>query len=115
MAKFMDIYEKTNNLIRKLERNKSKTLSQVGIREEISQVADFVLKTDCIQDKKDAQLLWEASQKYRQPKILFLKRLRSVKKFLDSHDLRDELDNHQLKAGRVVIFEISKILQPMIN
>lgn len=102
----MDIYEKVNNLIRRLERSKSKTVSKQAILQEIEEVAKLYLDLICIpkESKKIGNKLWDISQGYRQSKKEILKTLKIIKCNLSQFEIKKELENFNLKAGRVVIF-----------
>lgn len=102
----MDIYEKVNSLIRKLERSKSKTVSKHAILKEIEGVARLYLDLACIsaENKEIGNKLWDISQKYRQYRKEILKILKNIKCNLSQYETRQKLENVNLKAGRVIIF-----------
>ena len=102
----MDIYKKINDLIKKLERSKFKTISSELILQELKLVAELFLDLNCISDDDKAvgSKLWNISHKTRQPKNGILKVLRLIKKILSSYDIRKELENYHFKPGKVIIF-----------
>lgn len=103
----MDIYARVDNLIKKLERNKNKTISQKPILKELEEIARLYLKLDCIakEDKTVGNEMWDSSQGYRRSKSEIKRELKLVKKVLDDYETRIKLENQNLKSGRVIIFK----------
>lgn len=102
----MDIYERINNLIRKLERSKYKTVSNQAVLKEIEDASRLYLDLACIsaENKEIGNKLWDISQKYRQSKKEILKTLKNIKRNLSQYETRQKLGNANLKPGRVIIF-----------
>lgn len=103
----MDIYEKINNLIKKLERhNTPKTISKKLVLRELEFAAKLFLDLNCISvdDKKLGNKLFDISQKARQPKSGILRILRSIKKVLSNYDIKTKIEKSYFKSGKVIIF-----------
>lgn len=103
----MDIYARVNNLIKKLERSKNKTISQKPILKELEEIAGLYLKLDCIteEDKIVGNEMWDSSQGYRQSKSEIKRELKIVKKVLGGYEIKMKLENQSLESGRVIIFK----------
>lgn len=107
MVKYMDIYKRVDVLIKKLERNRNKTISQSSTLKELEEIVKLYLNLDCIteEDAKVGKDLWKHSQEYRQSKSEIKKKLKLVKKILSDYGTRIKLESKSLKPGSVIIFK----------
>ena len=103
----MDIYEKIDNLIKILEKNRYKTISQKNILKLLEEVADLCMNLDCLKNtsKDIIKKLWERSQNDRQSKRETLRELRQLKKILSDYDIKKEIKKLEIKKGKVIIFK----------
>lgn len=106
MVQYMDIYEKINNLIARLERSKNKTISQKAILNDLELVAELFLQLKCVteKDKLIGNELWKLSQGYRQSKKKIKKALVSIKKILSEYGTKKKLKNPDLIPGKILFF-----------